>query len=82
VVENLIKEEGIFKLYSLNPLYEPYDVPITEVKQMWKFVHFISKELPEPILPQEELLKTVASLKNDMLKIKNKVFSKEDENQA
>jgi len=79
VVENLLKEEGILRLYSLNPLYEPYDVPITEVKEIWKFIHFISKELPEPILPQEELLKTVASLKNDMLKIKNKVFPQESE---
>ncbi len=82
VVENLIKDEGIFRLYSLNPLYEPYDVIVTEVKEMWKFVHFISKELPEPILPQEELLKTVANLKNDMLKIKNKVFPKENEIEA
>ena len=80
VVENLIKDEGIFRLYSLNPLYEPYDVLVTEIKEMWKFVHFISKELPEPILPQEELLKTVANLKNDMLKIKNKVFPKENRN--
>lgn len=79
VVENLIKAEGILRLYSLNPLYEPYDVPVTEVKEMWKFVHFISKDLPEPILPQEELLKTVASLKNDMLKIKNRVFPAESE---
>lgn len=78
IVENLMKEEGIIRLYSLNPLYEPYDVPVTEVKEMWKFVHFISKELPEPILPQEELLKTVASLKNDMLKIKNRVFPSEN----
>ncbi len=77
VVENLIKEEGILRLYSLNPLYEPYDVSVNEVKEIWKFVHFISKDLPEPILPQEELLKTVASLKSDMLKIKNKVFPKE-----
>lgn len=76
VVENLIKEEGILRLYSLNPLYEPYNVSVNEVKEIWKFVHFISKELPEPILPQEELLKTVASLKTDMLKIKNKVFPK------
>ena len=78
IVENLMKVEGIIRLYSLNPLYEPYDVPVTEVKEMWKFVHFISKELPEPILPQEELLKTVASLKNDMLKIKNRVFPSEN----
>lgn len=78
VVENLLEKEGKLRLYSLNPLFEPYDVPVTEVKEMWKFIHFISKELPEPILPQEELLKTVASLKNDMLKIKSRVFPPEN----
>lgn len=74
VVENLIRQEGVLRLFSLNPLYEPYDVPVSEVKEVWKFIHFISKELPEPVLPQDELLKTVASLKNDMARIKNKVF--------
>jgi transcriptional regulator with XRE-family HTH domain len=82
IVENLLKEEGVLRLYSLNPLYEPYDVSITEVKEIWKFIHFISKELPEPILPQEELLKTVANLKNDMMKIKSKLFPDANEKEA
>jgi transcriptional regulator with XRE-family HTH domain len=74
VTENLIKENGILRLYSLNPLYEPYDVPIPEIKEVWKFVHFISEELPEPALPQEQLLKTVASLKDDMNRVKSRLF--------
>jgi transcriptional regulator with XRE-family HTH domain len=75
VAENLIQKEGILRLYSLNPLYEPYDVPVAEIKEIWKFTHFISKELPEPMLPQTELLKTVASLKNDMNKMKSQRFT-------
>jgi transcriptional regulator with XRE-family HTH domain len=75
VVENMIQKEGILKLYSLNPLYEPYNVPVSEIKEIWKFIHFISKELPEPMLPQNELLKTVASLKNDMDKVKSRIFT-------
>ena len=74
MVENLIQEEGVLRLYSLNPLYDPYSVPIAEVKEIWKFVHFISEELPEPSLPQDELLRTVATLKNDMERLKNRVF--------
>ena len=74
VAENLIKEQGLLRLYSLNPLYEPYDVSISEIKEVWKFVHFISVELPEPALPQDELLKTVASLKDDMNRVKSRLF--------
>lgn len=74
VVENLLEEEGKLRLYSLNPLYEPFDVAITDVKEIWKFVHYISDELPEPMLPQDELIKTVANLKNDMYQIKSRLF--------
>jgi transcriptional regulator with XRE-family HTH domain len=75
VVENFIQKEGLLRLYSLNPLYDPYDVPVAEIKEIWKFIHFISKELPEPMLPQTELLKTVASLKSDMNKVKSKILT-------
>jgi transcriptional regulator with XRE-family HTH domain len=77
VVENLLQREGVLRLYSLNPLYEPYEVPVSEIKEVWKFIHYISKELPEPVLPQDELLKTVATLKNDMARIKSRVFESE-----
>ncbi len=80
VVENMLKEEGTLRLFSLNPLYEPYEIHISAIKEIWKFVHYISKELPEPVLPQNELLKTVANLKKDMSTIKLEVFKKEKNN--
>ncbi|MBN1132708.1 MAG: LexA family transcriptional regulator [Bacteroidales bacterium] len=70
VVENNIGQEGKLILYSLNPLYEPFDVAINEIKEVWRFVHFISSELPEPVLPENELVRTVAALKQDMNRIK------------
>ena len=74
IVENKIREEGILSLYSLNPIYEPFDVKISDIREIWKFVHYISEELPEPVLPENELVKTVASLKHEMHLIRNKVF--------
>jgi transcriptional regulator with XRE-family HTH domain len=74
VVENHLKNGGLLKLFSLNPLYEPYELHVSGIKEIWKFVHFISKELPEPVLPQNELLRTVASLKNDMSRVKSEIF--------
>jgi len=74
IVENKIKEEGVLTLFSLNPIYEPFDVKIKDIKEIWKFVHFISQELPEPVLPENELVKTVANLKHDMQRIKNRVY--------
>lgn len=78
IVEDHIKQNGLLHLFSLNPLYEPYDIHVSGIKEVWKFVHYISKELPEPVLPQDELLKTVANLKNDMSRIKSEFFMGED----
>ena len=74
VVENRIREEGMLTLYSLNPLYDPFDVKVTNIKEVWRFVHFISQELPEPVLPENELVRTVAGLKQDMERIKNRMY--------
>lgn len=76
IVENFIKEEKKLRLYSLNPLYEPFDVPVNEVKEVWKFIHYISSEIPDPMIPRDELMKTVAGLKHDMNRLKNKMRGK------
>ena len=73
IVENMIQKENKLRLYSLNPVYEPYDISVTEVKEVWKFIHYISSEIPEPVLPQDELLKTVANLKKDMNIVKSRL---------
>jgi transcriptional regulator with XRE-family HTH domain len=73
IVENNIESNGRIVLYSLNPLYEPYEVHISDVKEIWKFVNYISDELPEPVLPGKQLLQTVASMKHDLYQLKNRM---------
>lgn len=75
VVENNLLNDGKLILYSLNPIYEPYEVHISEVKEIWKFVHFISSELPDPVLPEKQLIQAVAAMKNDLERIKAKIGS-------
>ena len=70
IVENNIKKNKSLKLYSLNPIYKPYDLNINEIKEIWKFTNFISKEIPEPQIPKDDLLKTVSDLQYEMNKIK------------
>jgi transcriptional regulator with XRE-family HTH domain len=70
VVENSIEKNGTLVLYSLNPLYEPYEVHINDVREIWRFVHYISDELPEPVLPEKQLLRTVATMKQDLYQLK------------
>jgi transcriptional regulator with XRE-family HTH domain len=73
VVENNLSNDGKLVLYSLNPVYEPYEVHINEVKEIWRFVNFISSELPDPVLPEKQLIQAVAAMKNDLERIKAKL---------
>jgi transcriptional regulator with XRE-family HTH domain len=73
IVENNIKSDGKLVLYSLNPIYEPYEVHISEVKEIWKFVNYISSELPDPVLPEKQIYQTVAGMKHDLERIKAKL---------
>ena len=66
VVENHIKDNGKLMLYSLNSLYKPYDIDIKEVREIWKFVHYISSEMPETNQPRQNLEKAVADIKRDV----------------
>jgi len=70
IIENLIREKGLLRLYSLNPVYEPYDVSIKEVREIWKFTHYISNEIPDPVMPGDELVKTVNKLKYEVNMLK------------
>ncbi len=75
IVENRIEEGGQLVLYSLNPLYEPYHVHISEVKEIWRFINYISSEIPDPVIPEKQLIKTVAGLKYDLQRIKSRLGS-------
>jgi len=75
VVENNLITDGNLVLYSLNPIYEPYEVHINEVKEIWKFINYISNELPDPVLPEKQLFKTVVTIKNDLERIKARIGS-------
>ncbi len=45
MVYNKIEEKQALLLISTNPFYEPYEVPIDQVLEVWKFTHYISSEI-------------------------------------
>lgn len=74
VVENKIKQEGKLSLHSLNPLYEPYDIDIQNVKEIWKFVNFISSEMPETNeMKTEALVMGMRSLQKEVQQIQTRL---------
>jgi transcriptional regulator with XRE-family HTH domain len=76
IIENNISIDKSLKLFSLNLVYEPYVLPVSEITEIWKFTNFISNQIPEPKLQKEDLLSTVAMLKSEMSKIKAQISKK------
>jgi transcriptional regulator with XRE-family HTH domain len=66
VVYSKLKENGTVLLCSTNPIYSPYEVTVGNILEIWKFVHFISSELPEPNLTRDELTRSVLDLRKEV----------------
>ncbi len=73
IVENQLEERGVLRLYSLNTLYEPYDVNVADVREVWRFKNFIAEEIPGEGAPQQNLARMVMELKKDVKKIKGRM---------
>ncbi len=76
IAENHLKKDKKLILHSLNPLYEAYELPATEIREVWKFVHYISSELPEPNRPRDELAQTVTKLSREIREMKQYIQGK------
>jgi hypothetical protein len=46
-------------LESLNPMYEPYQVVVGDVLEIWKYHSYQSKDLPEPVSQMHHIAQTV-----------------------
>lgn len=73
VVENKIADEAKLRLHSLNEIYKPYEIDISEVKEIWKFVNYISSEMPEPNVEADDLVKEVRALRQEVRAIQTKL---------
>jgi transcriptional regulator with XRE-family HTH domain len=73
VIENKLRTKKKVKAYSLNPLYEPYDIAVDEIKEIWKFRHYISKELPEPEMPKDQIIQKINNLQKEVAELKKKL---------
>jgi transcriptional regulator with XRE-family HTH domain len=47
VIENKIRTDGKLILHSLNTVYEPYEIAVNDIREIWMFVNYISREIPE-----------------------------------
>jgi len=75
VVHNLLSSEQSFQLCSTNTFYEPYKVHANDIIEMWKFVNYISPELPEIRIDDNDLSKSLRSLQSEVSQLKTMMKS-------
>ena len=75
VVHNLLNSEQSFQLCSTNTFYEPYKVHENDILEMWKFVNYISPELPEFRIDDNDLSKSLRSLQSEVSQLKTMMKS-------
>ena len=73
LVKNELKEKRSLHLASLNVLFEPYDLPATEIKEIWKFVCYLNTEIPEPESDLQQLMKRMDQMQNDLSSLTSKL---------
>ena len=73
IVENMIADKGVLRLISLNTLYEPYEIEISKVREVWSFVNFISGEMPNANQPIDEIAASIQELRKEVRAIQTKM---------
>ncbi len=70
IVENRLKQERKLIVHSLNPAYTSYEIPAEEIKEIWRFRHYISPELPEPGIPNSQIIQRITQLQKEIARLK------------
>ena len=73
IVENQIDGENFLKLSSLNSEYKPFEVPVQEIREIWKFVSYISFEIPDQPADTELIMNSISRLKADFNHLIHKI---------
>lgn len=71
-VKNELKEKGILRMVSLNTEYHPYDLPVGEIREAWKFVLYLTDEIPEPA-DSQQIFKKLEQIQKEISEIRHQV---------
>jgi len=66
VVENQIEKSGELVFHSLNPDYEPYRVPVNQITEIWKFINYISHQMPSAVSTNDEMLNRIKNIQHSI----------------
>lgn len=73
IIKNRIISQGALECISLNPMYQPYHLPVADIREIWRFVHYISPELPSERVEMDHMVRTLNEIRKDVGFIRDKL---------
>ena len=71
LVENYLAQSHKLMLHSLNRLYPAYELQLPEIREIWRFVHFISPHMPSSESDLDGITRGIASLQSEVKDIRS-----------
>lgn len=71
-LENRIKTSRSLMLHSLNENYQPFEVPIGDVLEIWKYVSYVSDTVPAGNISMMQIAQSLKEIRVDIGKIAGK----------
>lgn len=71
IIHRIPGKEDVFQLSSTNPIYAPYVVKINDILEVWKFVNYISHDLPDFQMSENDISRTIKELQKEVHSLKN-----------
>ena len=71
VAVNQLRKKKNLLLKSLNTTYQPYELHLGDIREVWKFCNYLSNELPENTFMKDELLSKILKLEKEVKSIKD-----------
>lgn len=66
IAYNQLRKKKNVLLKSLNTVYEPYEVLVGEIKEVWKFCNYISNQMPEITFTKDDVMEKLMKMEEEM----------------
>jgi transcriptional regulator with XRE-family HTH domain len=73
VAQNQLRKKKNLILKSLNTTYQPYELHVGEIREVWKFCNYLSNELPDNTFHKDELLSKIMKLEVEVRSIREAI---------
>lgn len=70
IVHKIADQPNKLQLSSTNPVYEPYVVDVNDIIEIWKFVNYISHDLPDVAIDENDLVRSVKVIQKQVNELK------------